>query len=57
MLTDVGDDEEESPLGPKKEDANGEKEKEKEDWEGVQWEELVSPTKRVLSMDVSQSSG
>lgn len=50
MLTDLGDDEEDGPgrtVGkPKKVD---------EDLDGLEWEDMVSPTKRVLSMDVSGS--
>jgi len=52
MLTDLDGEEEDDgdeglPPGRKAEE-------EEADMEGVDWEEMVSPTKRVLSMDVSR---
>ena len=53
MLSDLdgedGEDEETLPPGKKA----GIAKEEEVDWEGVEWEEMVSPTKKVLSMEVS----
>jgi len=59
MLADLGDEEDDVTFGRKGEAEEkrkkGETGEEAEEMDGVNWEEMVSPIKRVLSMDVCRA--